>query len=313
MPGSRPEAPKAAQRPEIERLAPAPFASAVDIPDGMSCRLESNEAEKAAGRRWVEYLPGRGCVYHGPLSPEQQAERAEDNARRLRGRLLAAGLPGNFVDANFAANSRGEALQITEPGGEYLYGTRKAHTACRSLSEKWEPGYVSARGYSGVILQSPTFGLGKTYLVSAILVALARCGQRVGFVKCEDLLSRYRASFGGQRGTGAGQSAEQIFEEYARVPILALDELGGDYIKSGEAGEWARSQFLRLMDRRLDGGLTTLGTTNATKDDLVAHYGGRMASRLLATSTLIPMDGPDFRQTDAAGVRLSDEDDPFAG
>ena len=301
--------PNAPASPPSDGPKMASFASAVDIPGGLAARIASNEAEKAAGRRWMEYIPGRAVVWHGPLSAEQQAERADENARRLLGRLLSAGLPGNFTAANFGTNSRGEALQITEPGGQFLYGTRKAHTACRSLSEKWTPGYVSVRGYSGVILQSPTFGMGKTYLVSAVLVALARCGQRVGFVKCEELLSRYRASFSGPGGTG--QSAEQIFEEYARVPILALDELGGDYIKSGEAGEWARSQFLRLMDRRLDAGLTTIGTTNATKDDLAAHYGGRMVSRLLATSALIPMDGPDFRQMDAAGARMADDEDPF--
>ncbi len=275
----------------------------------LAAKLAENEASRAAGRHWCEYLPGRGCVWHGSLTPEQAAHQAEDAARRRQSRLRADGVPGNFTDANFETNSRGEALQITDVGGRFRFGTRRAHAACRSFAEKWELGYRSKRGYSGLLLQSPCFGLGKTYLLSAIMVRLVERGHRARFVKCEDLLARYRASFG---ASGSGQSAEQIFEEYASAPLLILDELGGDHIKAGEAGEWARSQFLRLMDRRLDAGLATLGSTNVTRGDLEGHYGGRMVSRLLGGSVLIPMDGPDFRQVDAAGVPFGDEEDPFA-
>jgi len=287
---------------------------AAPMPESMARRIAANEAAKAAGERYLEYIPGKGVIWHGPMSEAQKRE-AEDEKRRLqRSRLRHAGLPSNFLEANFETNSRGEALEIVDAGGSWIFGTRKAWTACQSLAAKWCPGYVSPRGFSGVILSSAGFGLGKTYLLSAIVAAIMGRGHGAGFIKCEDLLSRYRASFGDKHNAsgGCGQSAEQIFEQYARLPLLVLDELGGDHIKSGEAGEWARSQFLRLMDRRLDAGLTTLGSTNMTRDDLAAHYGGRTMSRLFARSVLVMMDGPDYRQMDAAGDRFEDSDDPFA-
>ena len=280
------------------------------MPPGLLRRLDENEARRLAGGRWNEYIPGKGCIWHGPLTQDEQLAAEERRSAQVRGILRASGVPSNFFEANFETNSRGEVLQVTPRSDPWAYGTERAHLACRSLSQKWTPGYAGKGGYNGIVLQSPGFGTGKTYLLSALLVQLVQRGQRVGFVKCEDLLSRYRSTFGNQGG--AGQSAEQIYEEYAKVPLLVLDELGGDYIKSGEAGEWARAQFLRLLDRRLDQRLTTLGTTNVTREDLEAHYGGRMVSRLLSKSLLIPMDGPDFRQLDRDGGRFSDAEDPFS-
>ena len=57
--------------------------------------------------------------------------------------------------------------------------------------------------------------------------------------------------------------------------ILLLDDVG-----QGNASEWVREKITALVDRRYRnvGGLVI--TTNLTKDEMAAHMGFRLASRL---------------------------------
>jgi hypothetical protein len=136
------------------------------------------------------------------------------------------------------------------------------------------------------------------------------------FVTTSALLDLYRASYGRKPDDQNTMSSAQIDHEYSTCDVLCLDELGGETIRQGEAGAWAREQIMKLVESRINAGRTILGTTNlrqwplSTKGadgkptgrynlsvpSLAFHYGEKLASRLFAATVFVGLTGPDRRQ-----------------
>lgn len=71
----------------------------------------------------------------------------------------------------------------------------------------------------GILLTGPA-GTGKSHLAAAILRQVNR---EAHFVEVPALMARLRSTF-----NAAGESAEQMIDELARVPMLVLDDLGAE-------------------------------------------------------------------------------------
>lgn len=132
-------------------------------------------------------------------------------------------------------------------------------------------------------------GTGKTH-VAVGLVRLA-CGMGVEgrFVSVPELLGRLRATY--ERGSERGSESEgEILGELARVPLLALDDLG--VVK---ASDWVRDRLYTLVNRRYVAGRPIIVTMNEGWEALGRRLGQRITSRLGGASLEVRFEGEDYR------------------
>ncbi|MEO7716270.1 MAG: ATP-binding protein [Capsulimonas sp.] len=242
----------------------------------------------------------------GPPTPEELRRRAEAREHGVRRDGRTAGIPERMLTANFSTAETGLPLILRKPDADCQWNWR-AYQLCFQIADQWQRDW-NVR-FNGLVLASPGKGPGKTYFMYALVMALIREKRaKCRVVKTVELLDKYRESY--RNGGGCAQSSFQIFTEFATADVLLLDDLGAESIRSDENGGWAREQFFKLMDYRYERRLTTLATTNLTKDQLRAHYGERTVSRLLGLCAYVVMDGPDYRQTE---FDANDENvDPFS-
>lgn len=112
------------------------------------------------------------------------------------------------------------------------------------------------------LILSGSFGTGKTYTACAILKALAAT-HKVRYVNMVDFMREFHSSFNSEA------TQDEIFEKYATVDVLLLDDLGKEAPREGTV-----SQLWALLDYRYRNELPTIITTNYT--------GNELSNRLLA-------------------------------
>lgn len=99
-------------------------------------------------------------------------------------------------------------------------------------------------------------GTGKTHLACGSMRWLReRHGALGQFWNVVDLLERYKATFDDDRAT---ETAESIDRQLDRVPVLCLDDFGAE-----QPTQWSERVLYGLVNRRYNGGLVTIVTTNA--------------------------------------------------
>lgn len=137
-------------------------------------------------------------------------------------------------------------------------------------------------------------GRGKTGLA----VALARELVFVDGVACyvvnwRNLLQEIQAGFG-ERHTS---TTEQRLENYFRVPVLAIDDVGAE-----QPTDWRRDQLATLVEARYGADLPMIVTTNYNQADLIRRLGHddkvigqRIVSRLMENAVSVRVEGTDQR------------------
>ena len=134
-----------------------------------------------------------------------------------------------------------------------------------------------ARGYAAapsgwIVLLGPT-GSGKTHLAAAIANERIEAGQPVFFVTAADLLDHLRSTY----APGSDLAYDEMFEQVRGVPLLVLDDLGGE-----SATPWAREKLAQVLTHRYNERLPTVITTPGPVRKLDERIAGRLVDSAIA-------------------------------
>lgn len=126
-------------------------------------------------------------------------------------------------------------------------------------------------------------GSGKTLLVCAILNELHRKGQRVRFIRTQELLNKLMP--------GSDQ-VDVLFDQVVAVPTLVLDDVG-----ASQSTDFARRMLLSIFEGRQDRSHRTVWTSNLDLDELAEFLAEdkRLPSRIAERAKLVRLDGTDYR------------------
>ncbi len=174
-----------------------------------------------------------------------------------------------------ACRVQGDWLDLTLADFKPLPGK----TAARDLADRWikqlddTPDHVLMFGGNGV---------GKSMLVSIMVVAACRAERRAVLWNVGALMRELQSRFGSDE-----ESAQMLMQALGMVPVLALDDWGQE-MKT--ASGWSVSELEALIEERYSQGRPTIVTTNLGRSEFAQHVEGRVASRML-----------DFRRVDVQG------------
>lgn len=127
-------------------------------------------------------------------------------------------------------------------------------------------------------------GLGKTWIGQALARAVAVRGFNVRWVRWVDLLADLKRAYTSK------QPEESVTHPLLDCDLLVVDDLGAE-----QSTEWAHVACERILGARLEDGATTIVTTNATRDQLVAIVGDRVYSRMVGACDILELRGLDLR------------------
>lgn len=235
--------------------------------DGGSCALCGREP-LCGGLGLISYDvdvsdPRFGRLFRCPNNPlEHDAERRE----RLRSLSNLGAFAGKTFDS-----FRSEGLMLTPYEQQSLQTARQAAQRYAESPDGW-------------LLLAGGYGCGKTHLAAAVANAHRERFNQPGvlFVTVADLFDYLRQVMG-----GANQSLfEQRFRAVRDVPLLILDDLGGDL-----TAFW-KDKLFQLLDYRYPRVLPTVITTARPIEELDR----RLVSRLLDTRrcALVAITAPSY-------------------
>ena len=225
------------------------------------------------------------------LAGQRLQAEIEANKRQETARLKADRLKARFDDSNMPETWLDRGM------GAWLRRTPNEQVA-----------YEAAEQFGKVLCESKTspslyiagpIGTGKTMLASCLACDLIRKGHTVRWSNVGDLLRTLRATFNDR-----SRNEEQVIDEFSRVPILVLDDLGKE-----RPTEWAAEQLFALFNHRYDYNRPTIVTTNYSGADLVKRLTPRpdpsgyaddttaqaIVDRLRGTAQTIILDGTSKR------------------
>jgi len=105
-------------------------------------------------------------------------------------------------------------------------------------------------------------GVGKSYLAAGITNHFARKKCRVGFIHVPTLIGDLKLMFHDR------EAQEQHLNRIRNVPVLVLDDIGGESVTA-----WSRDEILlSLLDYRMEHKLLTFFTSNYKLPELKQRY-----------------------------------------
>jgi len=142
-------------------------------------------------------------------------------------------------------------------------------------------------------------GTGKTHVAVGMIKLACGLGIEAKFMTMGELLGAIKATYNRERSAPRRRNSSiergeaALLDDLAKLPLLALDDLGTENPTS-----WARDRLYSLINRRYLGQRTTIVTTNLTLEELANRLGERTISRLWGASLVINFRGADYRERD---------------
>lgn len=106
------------------------------------------------------------------------------------------------------------------------------------------------------------FGCGKSYMICALLVELAKKGYYSTILCLPSFLQELKNYF------NDNQEFTSIIKQIKNTPILFIDDIGAESLTS-----WSRDEILfNILDYRMNNNLITFFTSNLTIEELTQHF-----------------------------------------
>jgi DNA replication protein DnaC len=203
--------------------------------------------------------------------------------------MEAAKIPASF-----------EGAELDNFGVDH-FSCSESQKAAHFMAKKFAEKSIAETASKGMMFTGQC-GTGKTHLAIGILKKLIRTQRRRGlFYSSYHLLELIKSSF----------DREDLSEWEIMRPVLDRDILLLDDLGAGKITEFVQEKLAYILMERYNRKLTTLITTNypvapprdASADNRVGGktlgdcIGERSYSRLLEMCVVIPVNGPDFRDT----------------
>ena len=106
-------------------------------------------------------------------------------------------------------------------------------------------------------------GVGKTYMCMALANSLVLSGEKVAFLKTNFFVNKMRNLI-----VSNYEEYEKVLNDIKKVTYLFLDDIGSESVSA-----YSRDDLLfNILDYRMEHKLTTIFTSNLSKDSLLKHY-----------------------------------------
>lgn len=213
---------------------------------------------------------------HQAQQDEERAQRAAEHVEHI---VTASRIPLNYANFSFADYRTETAAQSR------IVDLCTRYTA--SLAEKRNPGWLVLSGRPGN---------GKTMLVGCMARALAGARIVSRYTTQAAMGREFRATY--QRNAEISES--ELFDRYAEVPVLMLDELA---VFSTEGTDRV---LFELLDSRYANGRPTVIATNHPRNRLEDVLGERLFDRLREAATFLAFDWESARKPAGQRSRYAD-------
>ncbi len=151
--------------------------------------------------------------------------------------------------------------------------------AAREFAESTPPRYANLLLFGGT-------GLGKTHLSTAIARRVIERGYEVRYETVQNIID----DFAHDQFRSDGKSFEDRGRVYLEAELLIIDDLGTEMTNS-----FTVSALYRLINTRINNGLSTVINTNLEQKEIRTRYTDRVASRIFGEYRPIFFKGKDVR------------------
>jgi len=151
-----------------------------------------------------------------------------------------------------------------------------------------EPFRTQAVEASGDIYLYGDVGVGKTYLMAALLKFRTLQGLKCNRINFDNFCSMIRSAM----NSAGGKTEYEIVQEYSDIDVLFIDDIG---LRSKQETDFAYVTLYSILNKRQESMLPTYISTNKGIVELARAFDSRIASRLQG-ATEIHMTGADRRK-----------------
>jgi len=220
-----------------------------------------------------------------PMTAAEQAKATEMEARFLE--------TFTVVDDDDPRLTATEAPELAEKLKKAGYPARHIKRQLEGLSG---PSHAKARELwpmvqsgDAMILLLGSRGPGKTQMATAWAAGRIKSGKSAGqYVKCADLITEIKATWGSGR---RGNSEQDVLQKFQKTSYLVIDE----FHEKG-ASDWEARVLVNIFDHRYDSMLVTVIIANMTEEEAEKQINPSIKSRAQETGGLILCDWPSYRQ-----------------
>lgn len=138
----------------------------------------------------------------------------------------------------------------------------------------------------GLLLTGPV-GTGKTTVVRLVQWLMARLSAACPTATPDDVTLYVRSS---REIVASWSSASGEFARLKSVPMLAIDDLGGESLDANSYGNTSQP-VVEMIEHRYAQRLVTIITSNMTAKAIATRYGARVGDRLKQMCTVVPCKG----------------------
>lgn len=171
-----------------------------------------------------------------------------------------------------------ESLQ-TATLDNYIPPTKELEQSKRDIEK-----YIGNFNGKGNLLLHGNYGTGKSHLSIAVTKALMDQGYNCLFLSLPKLLTKIKDTYNNN-----GITEDELLEAIQKVDLLVLDDIGAEHHT-----EWVNAKLFEVLDDRA--GKATIYTTNLNSKELRTKINERNFSRMMETTEIIAMNGPDYRR-----------------